>query len=363
MKLLVDIGHPAHVHLFRFMAEDLRNEGWEILFSLREKDHSSDIARSLGFDLACYGKTRKTLIGKALSYFQKTFKLFLIARQFKPDITISHSSFYLSQVSWLLGIPNLTLEDTGNTEQILLYLPFTSAVLTSTSYHREHGRKQIRYKAFHELAYLHPGHYERLFGRDILNRKSNPRPVILIRLVNWSASHDLNRKGIDPSWVEEIILRFSADCQIMLSAEGEAGEMFHELLIPGGKVNIHTLLSGIDLYVGEGATMASECAMMGIPAIYLNPIPAGTIDEQSKYGLVYHLTGKQEIIRLIERLTSDPLATAREHQQKARKLLADRINLSEFLCWFVKEWPSSFEIMKREPDYQDRFLISGQSTL
>ena len=55
-------------------------------------------------------------------------ELYKIFKSFKPTITVSHSSFYLSQVSWFFNVPSITLEDTGNMEQVILYLPFTNAV-------------------------------------------------------------------------------------------------------------------------------------------------------------------------------------------------------------------------------------------
>ena len=57
------------------------------------------------------------------------------------------------------------------------------------------------------------------------------------------------------------------------------------LNIPPEKM--HNVLAFANLYIGEGATMASECAMLGTPAIYVNSITAGTLEEQEKYGLIY----------------------------------------------------------------------------
>ena len=42
------------------------------------------------------------------------------------------------------------------------------------------------------------------------------------------------------------------------------------------------------MYIGEGATTASESCLMGTPAIYVNTISAGTIEEQEKSGLLFN---------------------------------------------------------------------------
>ena len=51
----------------------------------------------------------------------------------------------------------------------------------------------------------------------------------------------------------------------------------------------------LDLYIGEGATMASECAMLGTPAMYINTLGAGTLEEQEKYGLIFCYKSQTEI--------------------------------------------------------------------
>ena len=36
-------------------------------------------------------------------------------------------------------------------------------------------------------------------------------------------------------------------------------------------------------------------------------------------------------------------------------MLADKIDVTAFLVWFVENYPQSFQIMKENPDYQLRF--------
>ena len=42
-------------------------------------------------------------------------------------------------------------------------------------------------------------------------------------------------------------------------------------------------------------------------------------------------------------------------KEKRDKMLADKIDVTAFLVWFVENWPDSFKIMKKDPDYQNRF--------
>jgi len=44
-----------------------------------------------------------------------------------------------------------------------------------------------------------------------------------------------------------------------------------------------------------------------------------------------------------------------EWQKRRQKMLADKIDVTAFLVWFVENYPESVNIMKKNPDYQYRF--------
>lgn len=39
-------------------------------------------------------------------------------------------------------------------------------------------------------------------------------------------------------------------------------------------------------------------------------------------------------------------------------MLADKIDVTAFLVWFIENWPESFKIMKENPDYQFDLIYS-----
>ena len=55
---------------------------------------------------------------------------------------------------------------------------------------------------------------------------------------------------------------------------------------------MHDLLAGAVLFVGEGATMAAESAVLGTPAVYVNTLRMGYTDElEARYNLLYNCQG------------------------------------------------------------------------
>lgn len=349
MKLLVDIGHPAHVHLFKHTATTLVKNGWEVMFSVREKGENVDLLEQYGFDYVIYGQTNRSIVSKVLSLVQKTYALFRIIKEFNPSITISHSSFYLAQASWLCRIPNLTLEDTGNMEQILLYLPFTNFILTPKDYNRNHGKKHLYYDGFHETAYILPLIKNQ---RDFNSEKS--KNIILIRLVDWAASHDFGHSGLSSSTIDEIVDLFGSRFQIRILSEKPLPAHLHHLALKIQASQLHDLLSNVRLYIGEGATLASECALFGIPSVYVNSRSAGVINAQVEAGLLFHFKSSEGVIdKIIDILSDDKNFSL--HKTLAQEFLRNKIDLSKFLTWFIENYPTSASIMKENPDYQYNF--------
>ena len=160
MKILIDVGHPSDVHLFRFFYEEMVRRNHKILFTARNKEVTYKLLDKFHMPYIPYGKPFKNSIGKIFGLFQFDTHLFKISRKFNPDLFFSHGSIYSSHVAFLMRRPFITFEDTGNMEQILLYKPFSKVILTPHSFKRNLGKKQIRFNGSKELAYLHPNYFK-----------------------------------------------------------------------------------------------------------------------------------------------------------------------------------------------------------
>ena len=329
-----------------------------------------------------FGKPYKSSLGKVWGLLQFNFSMLRTLLQFRPDISLGHSSMYAAQMSWLLGIPHLSVEDTGNMEQVRLYKPFAKAILVPESFHRELGNKMIRYAGNHELAYLHPNQFTpdevyqlpenssfKFHHPSPVTRHHSPvtcHPFIILRFVAWHASHDKGHNGISIENKRKAFKEFSKFGQVFISAEGSLPEDLepYRLSIPQEK--FHDVLASASLVYGESATVASEACCLGVPAIYLdNTGRCYTQEEEEKYGLIFNFTESAEdqersIQKGIELLSTPGI---REEWQKRRdRMLDDKIDITAFLVWFVENWPESMKIMQENPNYQYRFKSTGTST-
>ncbi len=353
MRILIDIGHPAHVHLFKNFTWIMQRKGHLVLFTSRDKEVTIQLLSAYRFDFFVFGKAYKKIAGKIWGLIKFDFLLLKIALKFKPDILLSAGSMYAAQIAWILRKPHIAFEDTGNIEQISLYKPFSKVILVPSAFHKELGEKQIRYKGYHELAYLHPDYFQSddtIF--DILKLKKE-EPFVIVRFVSWSASHDFGQSGFTTKMKAEIVHELSQYAEVFVSAECDLPISLKKFQIKIPPERIHDVLAFAALFVGEGATMASECAVLGTPAIYVNSITAGTLEEQEKYGLLYSFRNPTGVLEKTWELINTP-ALRQIHQERRKKMLADKIDVTKFICWFVESYPESVSIMKTDPDYQLR---------
>jgi len=354
MRILIDIGHPAHVHYFRNLAKLFISKGSEVLFTTRDKEVTLKLLDYYGFNYVNFGRPFKSRPGKVWGLFWFTLRLFKVALKFKPDFYLNATQ-YSAMVAWLLRKPHVSLEDTFNMEQVRLYMPFTSVVLTGSYPHPKLSKKEIHYDGYQELAYLHPKRYEP--DPQILKtlEVGNGEKFIVLRFISWNASHDFGSTRMSFEQKKELIDELKNNAKIFISSEADLPGPLkkYQLQIPPYK--IHDVLAFATLYIGEGATMASECAMLGTPAIYINAQDVYTIREQEiKYGLIFSFRDFKGVLeKALELLNQRD--SKKEFKQRKERMLAEKIDLTAYLVWFVENYPESKKIAMKDSTFQLRF--------
>ena len=105
-------------------------------------------------------------------------------------------------------------------------------------------------------------------------------------------------------------------------------------------IDIHDVLSFADLFIGEGATMASESAIMGTPSIYVNSLTAGTLEDQEKRGLLYIFNSPEGLIEKTKEILKDK-GLKKKTKKKSMQLLKNKTDLNDFFFWLISEYPNS----------------------
>lgn len=344
MKILFDINHPHQVHFFKNAIWNLQKRGHEILTTASDKDLSLYLLNVYGFEPIESGKNMHGLVSKACNLPLKDYKLLKIARDFSPDILVSTAP-YLPHVSRVIKKPHISFSDTENSKLThRLTLPFTKVICTPSCFEKDLGSKQIRYEGYQELSYLHPNHFKPdpgVLDEIGLNKKDK---FIILRFVSWGASHDIGDKGFtDTIDVVESLKQYG---KILITSEKKLPKEIEKYKITIPPEKIHDLLYFTELYIGESATMASESAVLGTPAILVSTSRRGyTNEEENKYGLAYNFSDpkegqRQALEKAFELLKNEN--TKEEWGEKRKRMLDEKIDVAKFMTEFIENYPESF---------------------
>lgn len=367
MRVLIDIGHPAHVHLFKNLAWKLQKDGHKILFTCRDREHVVHLLRTYGFVYENFGKHYKSLKGKIFGLVKNELQMLDTAIRFKPDMFISHGSTIAAHASFVVRKPHIALEDTFNMEQVRLYLPFTDAVITGKFPHVSLGKKEICIPGYKELAYLHPN----VFTPDetVLDRLGvdKSEKYVIVRFVAWAATHDMGHKGLSLEDKRNLVKHLAQRMKVFITSEDILPDEFQKYRIKLNPEDIHNALAFAQLFVGESGTMATECAILGVPNIQIrhsisdNDVP-GVHRDLVKRGLKI-LCVSDNIQRIIDQIdTIINSSSSRELFISRRdQMLRETIDLTSFLVLFTTDYPDSMQNYGRIIDSaMNTQIASGQ---
>jgi len=353
MRIVVDINHPAHVHYFKNFIWEMGKKGHEVLIIASEKDISFKLLEDYNLEFENMGTYGTSLISKLANIPIMDIRLYRLMKTFKPDIFVGAGSIRAAHISFLLKRPCINFEDTEHSsEQIRLYLPFVAAVCTPSCFTRDLGKKQVRFNGYMELASLHPNRFTP--NPAVLAQiglKEND-PFIIVRFVSWQASHDVGQHGIrDKVGLVKALEKYG---RVLITSEGALPPELQHYHIRVSPEKLHDLLYYATLYVGEGATVATEAAILGTPSIYVSSL-VGTmgnfIELEETYDLLYSFTGSSATLRRAVEILQDP-ASKEKWRIKRERLLDDKIDVTAFLIWFIENYPWSFAEIKKHPESQ-----------
>lgn len=363
MRILFNIAHPGQIHLFKNAIRSLHSKGHECKITVVDKEVSRGLLDVYCLDYELVGNARCSLSSKAIEMVRVDWRLYRIAKSFKPDVLIGGvGNAYVAHVGMLVGRPSIVFDDTEHAIiEHLLMDPFVSVVCTPRCYQKDLGKKQIRYDGYHELAYLHPNYFTP--DLSVLGQVGlTPDDVFfVVRFVSWMASHDVRQHGIrDRVGLVKELEKYG---KVIITSEGRLPSSLEQYRMRVSPEKLHDLLYYATLYIGEGATTASECAVLGTHAIYVNTLRLGYLqEEEEKYGLIYCFSdrdtmGSDAFEKVLELLQDQSLRLA--GKKKRERLLRDKIDVTAFMVWFIENYPDSMHEVRRNPSIQEQFRTVG----
>ena len=333
MKVLIDIGHPAHVHFFREPMARLRADAHQVLVTSRVKEMAVELLDALGVEHVTLSAQRDGAMALARELLVRDTRLLRVARAFRPDVMAAIGGIFIAHVGAVARIPSLVFYDTENARaQNALTYPLAHRVIVPDCYRAwVPARRTLRYRGYHELSYLQPDVFRPDRAIAQANGLASGRATWLLRLVSWQANHDLGESGWNRTLLADTVRALSARGEVLISSEAAIPPEFDALRYRGDPAMIHHVMAFCAGFIGESATMASEAAVLGVPAVYAAHTGRGYTDEQeSRYALVRNVRAltPQAIAQGVEWLLAqdrDAIAAARA------RLLAECIDVPGFV--------------------------------
>lgn len=337
MNIFVNISHPAHVHLFKNAIEIMSQNGHNVITAARKKEFTVELLKAYNIKYVLLTNKGKGLTGLIKELLEQQIKISKIVRKQSIDIMLQMNGIFNAPVGRYYQIPTLAFSDTEN-DKWANRVSFTLSkhVFSPTCFNHIIGgswKNQIHYPGYHELAYLSPGY---------LSDKIVPEDKFMVRFVGWGAGHDIGEKGLSHKQKIELVNTLKKFGNVYISSEAPLPDEIADFAHTLHPSKIHEFMMRCKMVVGESATMASEAACLGIPAIFISNTGRGyTTEQDKKYGLIkhYRLNQWKEILNRIEQWAGQDLAN--EWQERRWNMLNGKIDVTSWLVDLIENYPKS----------------------
>lgn len=341
MKVLFQLGHPAHFHLFKNTIADLQRDGHQTFILIRKKDILEDLLKEAGMPYINILPSGKK---SAITLILRLWRVFLFTLTHHVDVLVG-SSPEVAQVAWLLRRRSVVMaeDDASIVPQFIKAVkPFVDNYLSPVSC--DNGPLEsstTHYEGFHKLAYLHPNRFtpdpvvvDRYFDHS--------RPYFLLRFAQLNAYHDVsaNAHGINDETAMKLIEILSPHGNIYITSERELSSDLEKYRLNINPLDIHHIMAFAALYIGDSQSMAVEAAMLGTPSIRFNDFAGkiGVLEElEKKYQLTIGIpsSNPERLYNTVkEIINTDNLREV--YQARRQQMLEDKIDVATFFTDFIE---------------------------
>ena len=349
MRILVYLGHPAHFYNFSHIIPGLKNDGHEVEVLIKNKDVLEQILQKSGIpyhNILKEGR-KSSRLGIFWGVLKRAWRLNVFCRRFRPDLLVG-TSVENSFIGHLRHIPVINLNEddvaVGRMYALLSY-PWANVILSPTVCDNgKWEKKTVKYNSYHELAYLHPTLFTP--NRTIVEKYfPTDSPYFLLRFSKLNAYHDDGIRGISNEIAEKLVGLLIPFGRVFISSERELSPELEPYRLLINPLHIHHVMAFSDLFIGDSQTMAAEAGVLGVPFVRFNDF-VGRIGYLRDLEDTYHLgfgikpNEIEKLFEIVEDLIRMPERKA-VFRQRRDKMLSDKINLADFLTWFIEDYPKS----------------------
>ncbi len=341
MRVLFQLGHPAHFHLFRNTIADLQRDGHETFVLIRKKDILEDLLKEAKMPYVNILPSGKKSVWTLLL---RLWRVYWFSLRNHIDVLVG-STPEVAQVAWLLRRRSVIMaeDDASIVPQFIKAVrPFVDNYLSPVSC--DNGvleKNTTHYQGFHKLAYLHPSRFTP--DPSVVDQYfPHEKPYFLLRFAQLNAYHDVcaHAQGMDDATAQRLVEMLLPHGAVYITSERPLPDSLEQYRLRINTLDIHHVMAFATLFIGDSQSMAVEAAMLGVPSIRYNDFVGriGVLEElEKKYQLTVGISASQPDILLL--MVDKLLSTPELHslfQKRRSKMLADKIDVASYITSFIE---------------------------
>lgn len=353
-------GHPAQVHNFRLVREELIKHGHNVFWVSTRKDIATNLLDTYEIPYQVLRKPSRSFFNRVLVLLSNTWLELKLIIKNHIDLAVSRTDPYTALACLILRRPHIILQDTEHaTKKMQPFANISTIALVADSFTKVIKKNQLRFPGNIEMFYCRPGRYVPQSPYELLGINSKTRYAI-VRFVKWDAFHDSKLIG---GYTPEDKIRLvreleKAGLKVFITSEDKLPAELEPNKIHIPIERMHDVMAHAVLFIGESSSMASECVVLGTPAIYVDQVGRGYTDEEACAGLLYMyrpvptkadvsaddkpfiLGGRKESIEKAIELAS-PSFDCTAWKQRHQAWMDTKFDCTAWLTWFIENYPQS----------------------
>jgi len=285
MKIWIDLTNSPHVNFFKPFIVRWQIKGFKVIITTRNLSNTIDLIKLNKWKYFEVGNhAGKNMLRKILYFPRRVTSLLLFLKNIRPDIGISHSSFYSPIVCKLLGIPSIYLNDNEHAKGNYLAFRFASINIVP----------EVLYEKAKEWGWLkrykiqfYPGIKEGIYlsQSNIINQTytlKDDSKKIYIRLEPRTAEYYSGKNYC----LDKLIVELNDIYQVIILPR-DRKQANHYLLknlknvvVAERPVMLEEIYEKCHIFIGAGGSMTRELSYLGVPTV---SIYQGELLEVDKY--------------------------------------------------------------------------------
>jgi predicted glycosyltransferase len=361
LNILIDIGHPAHVHLFKNFISEAR-ESHNVLVTVRDIPAAKVLLDKYGIGHIGHGSKKNSLAAKFFKQLGYDYRVRKLVNENRVDIGMG-TSMTLAHVSRVSNMASYLFDDDDDAVQPLFKRfahPFADFLLSPDPLRNQRQKKKhLVYPGYHELAYLHPRRFVPDPGVLTQIGLKPDDPFFVVRFNAFKAHHDVAARGLNLEQKRTLVNTLAQHGRVLITTEGRIDPEFEPFQLSISPELVHHFLFYARMFVGDSQTMTSEAAILGVPALKCNSFARQLSipnELEDVYGLCFSFKPdrfEEMMLKLNELLAHRDLR--KEWICRRNHMLKDKIDVTAMMLWLVKNHPHGIRELREHPEAFQEF--------